>query len=79
MQKRAEDVDVLERMSRTCKTQLSAETNRPSSSEAKVAMLDLYLVQTRAKMDKLAAQVAEFGKEQVRALCMLVVDVSAGT
>lgn len=79
LQKRAEDVDVPEQMSRTCKTQLSAESNRPLSSEAKVAMLDLHLVRTRAKVDKLAAQVAEYGKEQVRALCMLVLDVSAGT
>ena len=79
MEKRAEEFDVLERMSHICKTQLSAETNQASSSEARVVNLDLHLVETRAKVDKLAAQVAELGEAQVCALCMLVVDVSAGT
>jgi len=77
--KRAEDLDVLEQTSHTWKTQLSAEIKRASSSEARVAMLDVRLVETRAKVDKLAAQVAELEEEQVCALCMLVVDVPAGT
>ena len=79
MEKRAEDFDELERVSHICKTQLSAETTRASSSEARVVNLDQDLVETRAKVDKLAAQVAEFEEAQVCALCMLVVDMSAGT
>ena len=77
--KRAEGLDVLEQTSHTWKTQLSAEIKRASSSEARVAMLDVRLVDTRAKVDKLAAQVAELEEEQVCALCMLVVGVPAGT
>ena len=77
--KRAEGLDVLEQTSYTWKTQLSAEIKRASSNEARVAMLDVRLVDTRAKVDKLAAQVAELEEEQVCALCMLVVGVPAGT
>ena len=62
---RAEDLDVLERTSHTWKIQLSAEIKRAASSEARVAMLDVCLVDTRAKVDKLAAQVADLKEEQV--------------
>lgn len=76
LEQRVEDADVLQQ---TLRTQLSAETERALSSEARVIMLDLRLVESRAKVDKLAAQVEYLEEEQVCALCMLVVDVPAGT
>ncbi len=79
LEQRAEDADMLQQLSQTLRTQLSAETERALSSEARVIMLDLRLVESRAKVDKLAAQVEYLEEEQVCALCMLVVDMSAGT
>ena len=70
-----EDADVLQQ---TLRTQLSAETERALSSEARVTMVDMQLEESRAKVAKLAAQVEDLQEEQVCALCCSV-DMSAGT
>ena len=75
-EQRVEDADVLQQ---TLRTQLSAETERALSTEARVTMLDLDLKESRAKVAQLAAQVENLEHEQVCALCMLVVDMSANT
>ncbi|KAL0024909.1 hypothetical protein WJX77_001717 [Trebouxia sp. C0004] len=64
LQKRVEDADVLQQLSLTLKTQLSAETERASSSEARVVTLDLHLAETCAEVDNLAAQVAQLEEQQ---------------
>ena len=76
LEQRVEDADVLQQ---TLRAQLSAESERALSSEARVIMLDKHLEESRAKVAKLAAQVEDLQEEQVSALCMLVADVSSGT
>ncbi|DBB16866.1 TPA: hypothetical protein ACH3X3_015102 [Trebouxia sp. C0006] len=60
-EQRVEDADVLQQ---TLRTQLSAETERALSTEARVTMLDLDLKESRAKVAKLAAQVENLEHEQ---------------
>jgi len=74
LEQRVEDADMLQQ---TLRTQLSAETERALSSEARVVTLDLHLKESRAKVAKLAVQVEDLEQEQVCVLCMLVVDMSA--
>lgn len=76
LEQRVEDADVLQQ---TLRAQLSAESERALSSEARVIMLDKHLEESRAKVDKLAAQVEDLQEEQVCAFCMLVADMSSGT
>ncbi len=76
LEQRVEDADMLQQ---TLRTQLSAETERALSSEARVTMLDMHLEESCAKVAKLAAQVEDLEQQQVCALCMLVVDMSADT
>ena len=74
---RAEGADALQQLSVTLKSQLTAETERALSSEARVFTLDLHLAESRAEVDKLTAQVAKLEEDQVPALCKLVLDMSA--
>ncbi|DBA72790.1 TPA: hypothetical protein ACH3X2_010179 [Trebouxia sp. C0005] len=61
---RAEGADALQQLSVTLKSQLTAETERALSSEARVFTLDLHLAESRAEVDKLTAQVAKLEEDQ---------------
>ncbi|KAL0038202.1 hypothetical protein WJX79_007975 [Trebouxia sp. C0005] len=61
---RAEDADALQQLSVTLKSQLTAETVRALSSNARVVVLDLHLAEIRAEVDKLTAQAAKLDEEQ---------------
>ena len=74
---RAEDADALQQLSVTLKSQLTAETVRALSSNARVVVLDLHLAEIRAEVDKLTAQAAKLDEEQVPALCMLALKLEA--